>query len=112
MTGLLVFRTDARLFIANLLEVCLQRGHGLLVVQQVFHRLADLFHLSDDLRDTQVVVLAHEVGDDAIQLVIFLLNLWILHHRIGNNNGSVHLFLVVHAERCRLEPHHTTEILL
>ena len=111
MTGLLELRTDTCLLVANLLEITLQLVHGLLVLDEFLHGHAGLFYLGDDLLDAQVVGLTHQVGDQIIELLIFVAQTLVVLHHVGYHHGSVNLVFVIHAEGYTLQPHHTTEIL-
>ena len=112
MTGLLEWRTDACLLVADLLEGLLQFVHLLLVGKQTFERQSCLLHLSDDLWDRQVVGLSHEEGDEFVEGVVVLLGLRIVVQGIGHHHGFFHLVGIVHAEGYALQPHHTTEVAL
>ena len=112
MAGLLEGRADTGLLVADLLEVLLQLVHRLLVGQQLLHRQSCLVHLVDDLWNAQVVVLTHEEGDELVQSVVFLLDVGVVLHHVGNHDGCIHLLFVIHAEGHTLKPHHTLEILL
>ena len=112
MTGLFELRTDACLLVADFLEVLLQLTHSLLIIEQLFHRLTGLLHFGNHLWDTEVVGLAHQIGEQLVQLVVHSLQLWVVHHRIGDHNGSIYLVVVPHAEGHGLQPHHASEVFL
>ena len=57
-------------------------------------------------------MLTHEEGDELVQSVVFLLDVGVVLHHVGNHDGCIHLLFVIHAEGHTLEPHHTLEILL
>ena len=112
MARILILRTDSRLGVADLVEGSGNLGDGIVVVDEVFHLQAGLLHLGHHLRQTEVVRLAHEVGDEFVEGAVVLLRFLVEFQRTGLHHGSQHVVLVVQSEAGGLQPHHPPEVAL
>ena len=112
VAGLLELRTDAGLLVADLLEGQGDALDGLVVMQQFAHGQVLLLHLGDDLRQADIVRLAHQEGDELVERVVLLHGCRLVFHSRSDHHGLLHFLLVIHTEGGCLEPHHASEVAL
>ena len=112
VAGLLELRADACLLVADFLERSGDLADGLVIVEQVFHLQSGLLHLGHHLDQTEIVMLAHEEGDELVERVVFLLSFLVEFQGACLLYCGQHLALVIHAEGNGLEPHHAPEVAL
>ena len=86
MAGIFIFRTDACLFLGNVVEAFGQTAHVLLAFQQLSQWLPHLLEFLLHLWYREVVRLSHEIGNQLVHALIGAQHRLVTVQLVGHDN--------------------------